>query len=66
MLRALKARQRREGGTLGSLASELLATALRPTPGERRAADLHWPSAELELRIDIEDKDALWRALDER
>ena len=28
--------------------------------------DFVWTSQALEVRVDIEDKDALWRALDER
>jgi hypothetical protein len=64
ILRDLKKRQKREGKSLGQLVSELLAAPLaddRP----RQAPEFRWISKDMGLRIDLEDKDALWRALDE-
>ena len=64
VLRQLKKRQRREGKTLGRLVSELLTSALSgdepqvPSP-------LHWTSRPMGARVDLEDKEALRRALDE-
>ena len=65
VLRRLKERKRREGKTLGQLASELLARALRETdaPGRR---ELEWASAPMGARIDLEDKEAVSRALEGR
>ncbi len=65
VLRRLKDRKRREGKTLGRLVSELLARALRedaePAPGE-----LHWTSQAMDARVDLEDKEAVRRALESR
>lgn len=64
ILRDLKKRQKREGKSLGELVSELLAGPLaeteRPKPREFK-----WIAKPMGLKIDLEDKDALWRALDE-
>jgi hypothetical protein len=65
VLRRLKERKRREGKTLGQLVSELLATALHDSPGEAAAA-LRWRSRPMTARVDLEDKEALRRALDAR
>jgi hypothetical protein len=65
VLRRLKERKRREGKTLGQLVSELLAGALRetatPTPRE-----LDWTSRSMGARVDLEDKEAVRRALEGR
>lgn len=64
VLAALKARQQREGKTLGVLVSELLSKALaeeEPTP----EIDFHWPAKAMGALIDINDKEALWAVLDE-
>jgi hypothetical protein len=65
VLRRLKERKRREGKSLGQLVSELLAAALRegdsPTPRE-----LHWTSRPMGARVDLEDKEAVHRALEGR
>jgi hypothetical protein len=63
VLRALKERQRSEKKTLGQLMSELLAQALERTPPA--SADFVWTTADLRPRVDLEDKDAVWRVLDE-
>jgi hypothetical protein len=64
VLRELKQRQRREGKTLGELASELLARAL----ADEQDADegpIQWQAQPMgEPRVDIEDKDAVWAVLD--
>ena len=63
ILRELK-RRKRSGQSLGQLASELLAGALHeaaPTPG--RPA-MRWRSAPMGARIDLEDKEAVRRAVD--
>ena len=66
VLRALKKRQRREKKTLGELASELLARALADEHVDDALPPLKWSSKDLGLKVDLEDKEALWRILDER
>ena len=63
VLEELKRRRAAEGRSIGTIASELLRQALASQPQGR--PDFVWKSQALELRIDIDDKDALWRALDE-
>lgn len=65
VLRRLKERKRREGKTLGRLVSELLATALHDSR-EARSTKLRWSSRPMTARVDLEDKEALRRALDAR
>lgn len=63
VLRALKRRGRAEGRTLGQVASELLAAALadRTPPA---ASSLRWTARSMGARVDLEDKEAVRRALD--
>lgn len=63
VLRELKRRQRREGKSLGQLASELLAFALREE-GRGGTAVLRWTAREMRARVDLEDKEAVRRALE--
>jgi Arc/MetJ family transcription regulator len=65
VLAELKRRQRREQKSLGQLASELLALALADA-GSAEPAPLRWKSRSMRTRIDLEDKEALAAALDER
>jgi hypothetical protein len=64
ILRDLKKRQKREGKSLGRLVSELLAGPLahkeRPKPQE-----FHWISKDMQPLVDLEDHDAVWRAMEE-
>ena len=62
VLRALKERKGREGKTLGQLASELLASALRAPTGTSHG--LEWISRPMGARVDLEDKEAVRRALE--
>ena len=63
VLRALKQRQRREGKTLGRLVSELLTNALsREVPPSQ--VPLRWRSQAMRPLVDLEDKEAVRRALD--
>jgi hypothetical protein len=63
VLRALKRRQREVGKPLGQLVSELLAQALAATP--RPSVDIRWTTADLRPRVDLDDKDAVGRVLDQ-
>ncbi len=64
VLRDLKKLQQREGKTLGRLVSEMLAESLRrvesPSP-----PPFTWTSRPMKARVDLEDKEAVRRALDE-
>jgi len=62
VLRELKRRKRRTGQSIGQLASELLAAALRD-PAPTRPT-LRWRSARMGARIDLEDPEAVRRATD--
>ncbi len=62
VLRELKARQRREGRTLGELVSELLARALDEDASEPEP--LTWRTRAMGEGVDLEDKDTLWAVLD--
>jgi hypothetical protein len=57
-------RKRRPGQSVGQLASELLAAALRRDAHDE-PRPLRWHSAPMGARVDIGDKEALHRALDE-
>jgi hypothetical protein len=65
VLRELKDRKQREGKTLGQLVSELLARALRTDASPSRR-ELGWRSQPMRARVDIDDKEAVRRALEGR
>jgi len=64
VLRELKRRQRAEGKSLGKVASELLARALAETGEAKAPAKLAWTAQAMGARVDLADKDALYRAMD--
>ena len=65
VLRELKRRQHSEGRTLGQLASELLAVALRAEPPKiQRPPRFQWTARTMGARVDLEDKEAVRRLLD--
>lgn len=64
VLRELKKRGRREGKTLGRIASELLTTALSSSHPES-TTQFRWIVRPMGARVDLEDKEAVRRALDE-
>jgi hypothetical protein len=63
VLSELKERQRRDGKSLGRLASELLASALRREEPATQTP-FRWRTRRMGARIDLEDKEAVRRALD--
>lgn len=64
VLRDLKKRQKREGKSLGRLVSELLVVPLAVgAPTEPR--EFKWISKDMGLLVDLEDKEAVRRALEE-
>ena len=64
VLRELRKRGRREGKTLGRVVSELLATALNTSQPEPATA-FRWTTRPMGARLDLEDAEAVRRALDE-
>ncbi len=65
VLRRLKERTQREGKSLGQLVSELLASAFaaETDPAPRV---FEWSSRPMGARVDLDDKEAVRRALDGR
>ena len=67
VLRELKARGRTERKSIGTVASELLAAAMAPDRRPAAAPAFRWTSRDRGTpSVDLEDKDALHRALDGR
>lgn len=64
VLEQLRARQRREGTSLGRLASELLAKALADAEDGPAPAPLVWVTKPMAARVDVEDRDAVQAILD--
>ncbi len=64
VLRELKAVQRREGKTLGRLVSELLVRALQKDRSES-VAPFVWTVRPMKARVDLQDKEAVRRALEQ-
>jgi hypothetical protein len=64
VLRELKRRKRETGRSIGQLASELLAGALRRPNNAPPDSGVTWRTARMSSRVDLEDKEALRRALD--
>ena len=62
VLKELREVQKRDGGTLGEIASRLLAEALarRPT----RPPRLDWTARPMSALVDLEDKDVVYAILD--
>jgi hypothetical protein len=64
VLSELRRRGQKEGKSMGQIASELLAKGLAEG-ADRDVPALEWTSADLgEPLVDLEDKDAVWEALD--
>jgi hypothetical protein len=67
VLEELKSLRDKEGGSLGSLASRLLAEALT---AKRLAApatpEFRWESQAMSANVNLADKEAVYRALDGR
>lgn len=65
ILKELKRRGKVEGKSLGALASELLAQALVKPRLEEAPSPFTWSSRPMGAKVDIADKDALYRVLDQ-
>ena len=67
VLKELKEVSMQEGGSLGEVASRLLADALSVRArGRKTKTRLDWSSQPMGARVDLADKDAIYRALDGR
>jgi hypothetical protein len=67
ILEELKRIQKEEGGSLGAVASSLLADALAARKKPKRVPRLRWIVRNMgPPRVPLEDKDALWDILDDR
>lgn len=67
VLEKLKRIQKAEKRSLGQIASSLLAQALKEDEAQRKTArepSLEWITARMDARVDLSDKDAIYRALD--
>jgi len=67
VLRELKRLKRTKGRSIGQIASELLAGALRRQPSDPRPpGGFRWRSARMGARLDLDDKEAVASALEGR
>ena len=64
VLKELRERQKREGGSLGALASRLLADALAGRGKSPAVPAFRWASRPLGALVDLADKDAVYAILD--
>ena len=68
VLEELKALQKKEGRTLGELASQILAEGLREKQRgwvEEAPRKFHWRSQPLGPKVNLSDKEAVYRAMGE-
>ncbi len=66
ILEQLRRRAAAERKSMGQVASERLATVLGEGK-QKSPASLRWPSRRMgKPLVDLQDKDALWKALDKR
>lgn len=66
VLEALKKRGKREKKSLGRIASELLSIALeQPSNSPQKTRPTTWHRKSMKAKIDLEDKDTLYRLLDQ-
>lgn len=67
VLRELKRRARNEGKSIGEIVSEVVGRALAEKDTPRRSVRFHWYAAPMgPARVDLEDKEAVRRALGDR
>lgn len=66
LLLRLKRLAKRQGKSLGRLVSELLAGAIARESETPRPRALTWNAQPMRARVDLEDKDAVYAALEGR
>ena len=65
ILQELKSRARKEGKTLGRLASDLLAFAMKGGVSTKRVTPIRtWASKPMAARVDLSDSEALYAAME--
>ena len=65
VLEGLKSLQKKEKIPLGKIASRLLAEAMaRESTGSADLPVLEWRSAPMQAKVNLADKDAIYRAMD--
>jgi len=64
ILREIKAIHEREGRSMGSVVSELLAEALARRRPSRARPPFRWISRPMKSLVDLTDKEAVYAALD--
>jgi len=64
ILREVKSLHEREGRSMGTIVSELLAEALARRRSTPAAPPFRWTSRAMKSRVDLSDKDAVYAALD--
>jgi hypothetical protein len=65
ILEEVKAIHLREDRSMGAIVSELLAEALARRKASRTPVPFRWTARPMKARIDLEDKDAVYAALDD-
>lgn len=68
VLEELKALQKKEGRTLGELASQILAEGLRERGRSRvreASKGFRWRSQRMGAKVNLQDKEAVYRAMGE-
>jgi hypothetical protein len=64
VLKELREVRKREGGTLGSLVSRLLAEALERRGRRRAPPPFRWTARPMRALVDLADKEAVYQILD--
>ena len=64
ILRELKAIQKREGRSIGTIVSKLLAEALARRRPSRARPPFRWTSRSMKPLVDLADKEAVYAVLD--
>ena len=64
VLREVKAIHEREGRSMGSVVSELLADALARRRSARGRPSFRWTARDMKALVDLSDKEAVHAALD--
>ena len=64
ILQEIKDLKKKEGRSLGQIISQLLSEALGSRKAANKLPQLKWTSRPMKARVDLSDKDAVYRILD--
>ena len=64
ILREIKALRSKQGRSMGRIVTDLLAEALAGRKGRTAKQELRWTSRPMRARVDLADKEAVYRVLD--